>query len=130
MVPPLVDASRKAGKRVLIVCREADRLSRIDRSLWDERPESFLAHGHAGEDHAARQPTLLSPEIDSANGAPFVIVADGIWRDGMEAFERIFFLFDDEALQRARECWRMLDGREGLVRNFWKQEGGKWNKQA
>ena len=129
-MPLLVEASRKAGKRVLIVSADADLLARIDRALWDDKPEAFLAHGFADAEHAQRQPALLSATADAANGATYAIMADGVWHDGADGFERVFFLFADEALQRARQCWRMLDGREGMVRNFWKQEGGRWNKQA
>lgn len=130
VVPLLARATRKAGERLLVVSGDQAQLDRIDQEMWSQLGEAFLAHGKAGDGHEARQPALLSDRVIAPNGARYVILADGRWRDDAEGFERIFFLFDDEALQRARRCWRMLDGREGLKRNFWKQEGGKWNKQA
>ncbi len=130
VVPLLAHASRQAGERLVVVSSDTAQLDLIDKGLWEQSGEAFLAHGRAGEPHEERQPALLSDGVTATNGARYVILADGRWRDGAEDFERVFFLFNDEALQRARECWRMLDGRDGLERNFWKQDGGKWNKQA
>ncbi len=83
------------------------------------------AHGFAGE-HEARQPVLLAGEMVPANGARFVAIADGVWRDSEPAFERTFYIFGEETLQGARECWVMLGKRGGVERKFWKQQGGKW----
>ena len=91
--------------------------------------ESFLAHGEAGGPHDARQPILLSEAMEPANGASFVLLADGRWRDA-EGFERAFLLFGEETLAEARACWRMLGEREGLERRYWRQEGGRWVQAA
>ena len=63
---------------------------------------------------------------DPANGAQFMAIADGLWREGETPFARTFFLFGEASLQAARDCWRMLGTREGIERKFWKQDGGKW----
>jgi DNA polymerase-3 subunit chi len=116
----------RAGERLLVVSAEADQLGRISAGLWGRIAESFLAHGFAGAEHESRQPILLSEEMRPANGARFVAIADGVWRDSEPGFERIFYIFGDDTLQRARECWVMLGKRAGVERRFWKQQGGKW----
>ena len=59
-LPQIARNSLKAGERLLVVSDDADQLGRIGEMLWAKLPESFLAHGKAGEAHAARQPILLS----------------------------------------------------------------------
>ena len=113
-----------AGERLLVVSQDADQLGRIDRALWEEEPESFLAHGLAGGEHDAVQPILLSEAAEPANGARFCAITDGVWREG--EFARTLFLFDDATIAAARQCWVMLGQREGVERKFWKQDGGRW----
>lgn len=115
-----------AGERLLVVSGDEAQLGRIGEQLWARLPESFLANGRAGEGNDERQPILLSDAPDPANGARYLAIADGEWREGEAPFTRIFYLFDNATVQTARQNWRMLGTREGLERHFWKQEGGKW----
>ena len=126
VLPQIARNSLKAGERLLVVSGDGDQLGRISEGLWSRIPDTFLAHGLEGGAHDARQPILLSGELAAGNGARFAALADGVWREGESAFERIFFLFDEVTLQAARDCWRMLGQREGVDRRFWKQQGGKW----
>ena len=130
VVPLLARASKKAGAKLLVVSNSSEQLSLIDEKLWETAPEAFLAHGRAGDPYEARQPVLLSGAIGASNGANYVILADGAWRDAATRFERAFLLFGDNELQDARACWKSLGKLEGLERNFWKQDGGKWTQMA
>jgi DNA polymerase III subunit chi len=120
----------KAGERMLIVSDDSAQLARIDDALWQDNPEGFLAHGMAGGPDDARQPILLASSAVAANGARFVALADGVWRDSALAFDRAFLLFSDEGVEAARATWRAVGEREGSERHFWKQEGGKWVKSG
>jgi DNA polymerase-3 subunit chi len=115
----------EAGERLLVVSDDDSQLARIGEALW-ARKEAFLAHGLAGGDHDARQPILLSRDVTVANGARFVALADGQWREVGNGFARVLYLFDDGTLKAARDCWRALKDREGLARHFWRQEAGRW----
>jgi DNA polymerase III subunit chi len=128
VVPLLARATLQAGERLLVVAGDEVALSRIDHALWERLPDAFLAHGRADADHAARQPILLSDKPEAINGARFLALADGSWRDEAEGFKRIFLLFDNAAPDWARACWRMLGERDGVDRRFWKQDGGKWRE--
>lgn len=130
VVPLLARATKQAGERMLVVSADDEALVRIDRSLWETAPEAFLAHGKAGDPHAARQPLLLSSEPVAVNSAKYLVLADGKWRDEAKVFERTFLLFGDEVIEDARKCWSMLGREGGLERHFWKQEGGKWREMA
>ena len=115
----------EAGERLLVVSDDEAQLARIGEALWG-RKDSFLANGLAGGEHDARQPILLSREVSAANGARFVALADGHWREVGDGFARVLYLFDDGTLKAARDCWRALKDRDGLTRHFWRQEGGGW----
>ncbi|WP_170002289.1 DNA polymerase III subunit chi [Pseudopontixanthobacter vadosimaris] len=130
VVPLLARATFKAGERLLVVSGDAAQLQGISDALWDQGGGSFLANGLAGAGQEERQPALLSRTMEARNGARYCALADGQWREGADDFARVFLLFGDAHLKEARACWRMLDGRDGLERNFWKQEGGKWTRAA
>ncbi len=128
-LPLIARNTLKAGERLLVLSADADLLGRISDALWALK-DSFLAHGRGDEPHADRQPILLSADSDPVNGARYVAMADGRWRDEALEFERAFLLFDNSTIEDARATWRQLDGREGLERNFWRQEDGRWIKAA
>ncbi|CDO37770.1 MULTISPECIES: DNA polymerase III subunit chi [Novosphingobium] len=115
-----------SGERLLVVSADGEQRKRIRQALWSVGSETFLANGEAGDGHEDRQPILLSDAPQPANGAKFMAIADGQWREGIEPFARTFYLFDDSTVQRARNVWRELRAREGVEHYYWKQEGGRW----
>ena len=125
VVPQLARGTHAAGERLLVVSDDAAQLNRISTALWQRLPDSFLAHGLAGGAHDARQPILLSHSADPANGARFVALADGRWREVAGA-SRVFLLFTADRIDDARGVWRMLGQQAGADRRYWRQEGGKW----
>ena len=137
IVAMLAEKALAAGQRLLVVAGEEARLVAIGQALWARTARdgsaTFLANGLAGSGHEARQPVLLSSVVEPANGARFVVMADGIWRDEAadeSRFARAFLVFDGATLEAARACWRQLGEREGLERNFWKQDGTRWTRAA
>ena len=127
-LPALAAKMREAGARVLVVSADPAQLTRISDALWAVK-DNFLAHGLAGGPHDARQPILLSDTLETPNAATFLALADGHWRAGSEAFERVFLLFEETTIDAARAIWRKLGEDEGAERNYWRQlDGGKWEK--
>ncbi|EQA99037.1 DNA polymerase-3 subunit chi [Sphingobium wenxiniae] len=114
------------GERLLVVAGDSQRLDRISAGLWGGPPESFLAHGRAGEGQEDIQPILLSQAVAADNGARHVALADGLWREEALGFERAFYFFDADTIEGARASWRALAKREGVTPRFWRQEGRKW----
>ena len=118
------------GQRLLIVAGDEGLLTRLDRQLWDQGAASFLPHGLAGGSEDAVQPVLLSTGTDAPNRARNILIADGEWREAALGYERAFHLFDAATLEGARLAWKLLAGREGVERNYWANEDGRWTKQA
>lgn len=124
-LPLLARATLKSGERMLVVSADPAQRERIGQALWAV-PDSFLANGAMGEGDEDRQPILLSDSPQPANGARYLAITDGMWREGETPFARTFFLFDETTITAARDVWRMLREREGTERHYWKQEGGRW----
>ena len=125
-LPRIAKSVKGAGERLLVVSEDAEQLTALGKALWEQFPEDFLAHGQAGECHAARQPLLLGNACNAENAARFVAFADGKWREEAFGFERTFLFFDSRTIDAARGTWRTLGEREDVERHFWKQEGGRW----
>jgi DNA polymerase-3 subunit chi len=120
-----------AGGRLIIVAGEENQRVRLDQLLWSYAPESFLPHGQAGGEDDARQPVLIVASPEAANGARNIALVDGVWREEALAFDRAFHFFDEERIADARAAWRGLADRDGIDRNYWKQnDAGRWEKAA
>jgi DNA polymerase-3 subunit chi len=116
------------GGRLLVVSEDTAQLVRISRGLWDAGPDTYLAHDRAEAPMPEAQPILLAGQCEAANGARMIVLADGLWRDEALQFERVFYFFDDAAIDGARASWRTLSKAEGVTPRFWKQDGGKWRQ--
>ena len=115
------------GGRLIVIAEDEVALARLDRQLWDQGATAFLPHAVAGGADDTRQPILLTTTPDAPNLARNIIIADGIWRDAALGYDRAFYLFDAASLERARTAWKLLAGRDEVVRRYWAQDGaGKW----
>ena len=130
MLPLIARAAKRSGQRLLVVAGDADLLDRLDKALWEQFPEDYLAHGRADAPHAARQPVLLSADCTAANGATLVALADGQWRPEAEQFDRALLFFDDSGRAASRQVWRLFDQREDVTREFHELDHGKWVQKA
>ena len=118
------------GQRLLVISADEALLTRLDRQLWDQGAASFLPHALAGGEDDTAQPILLSTGTDAPNLARNMLIADGAWREAALAYDRAFYLFDAATLDGARLAWKLLAGRDGVERNYWALEDGRWTKKA
>ncbi len=128
VLPPIADRVLDEGRRLLVVSGDEEELTAISSALWAWKPESFLAHGRAGQSGEGNQPILLSHNIEPANSARLVALADGVWRDAALDFDRIFYLFPPDRTDDARAAWKALKDAPDVERRYWKQEGSKWRQ--
>lgn len=121
----------ETGGRLLVVSGEERQRRQIDASLWTWQADSFLPHAQAGAGDDSLQPVLIGEHVDPANGARFIALIDGVWRDEALTFDRAFHFFDADRIVDARAAWKALAGREGVERRYWKQdENGRWSQAA
>ena len=126
VLPSICEKLLAADQRLLVVA-DGELLARLDAQLWSYAREAFLPHGLGGQPRAEEQPILLSTEIEPANGAANIALADGVWRDEALAFARTFYFFDNSHLDTARGSWRALKANAEAECRYWKQdERGKW----
>jgi DNA polymerase-3 subunit chi len=130
VIGSLAEKVLAADGRLLVIASDEAFLTRLDRILWDQGATAFLPHALAGGSDDARQPILLSTNPDAPNLARNRLIADGEWRDAALSYDRSFYLFDAETLERARLAWKLLAGRDGVERRYWAQENGKWVNKA
>ena len=131
VLPRIAERVLGEGQRLLIVEADARRRAALDKLLWTYAADSFLPHAEIGGDRDPGQPILLAGDVDAANGARHVALADGLWRDAALDFARAFHFFDDEAIRAAREAWKSLAGRDGVERRYWKlNDAGRWEQAA
>lgn len=133
VLPGLLEKTRERGWRALVRASDARLLQDIDERLWTWRDDSFLAHGHASEPHAERQPILLTQSAENPIAAQALFIVDGAELGDTEGLERCFIIFDGRdgtSLQGARARWKTLkDGGASLA--YWKQSPeGRWEKAA
>ena len=130
MLPLIARAAKRAGQRMLVVAEDAELLDRLDKALWEQFPEHYLAHGRADAPYAARQPVLLSADCAAPNGATLVALVDGQWRPEAEAFDRVLLFFDETGRAASRQIWRLFDERAEVTREFHELDGGTWVQRA
>lgn len=120
-LPAIAERILAAGERLEILADDTGLLDRLDRTLWDYRPDSFLPHGREGD-----QPVLLTCPAEHLPTCPNLAYVDGNWREAPDGCTRIFYFFDGDTLNNARAAWRGLEP-DKVERRYWKQtEEGRW----
>ena len=133
VLPGLLEKTLQRGWRALVRGAVSHRLDDIDEHLWTYRDDSFLPHGRADGDHAARQPVLLSESGENLNGAQALFIVDDSELGATQEFARCFIIFDgrdETALNGARARWKTLKD-AGADLAYWRQDGdGRWERAA
>ena len=131
-LPVLLEKTLERGWRAVVRAQDADLVEDLDQHLWTFRPDSFLAHGRLGDDHAELQPIWLTTGQDNPNEAQALFIVDQSELGETKGLERCFILFDgtdDTALAQARERWKMLKA-AGHAPAYWAQSPeGRWERR-
>ena len=131
-LPQLLGRTLAAGQRAVVVCRDAERLAALDTALWQATDPDWLPHGTAADGDAELQPIWLASEDAAPNGARFLFLIDGTQSARLDAFDRVFDLFDgndETAVQAARERWSAAKA-TGHTLTYWQQGPRGWEKKA
>jgi len=131
VLPVLLEKTLSRGWRASVRFSSRERLDAMDGALWTYRDESFLPHGSARDGNPARQPVLLTLDVNNPNGAQILFLLEGADEAEPERFTRVIRLFDgaDEAAKtKARAEWKDAKAK-GFDVSYWRQgESGAWSK--
>jgi DNA polymerase-3 subunit chi len=131
-LPQLLGRTLASGQRAVVLCGSAERVTELDRALWECSDPDWLPHGTAADGDPELQPIFLATEDAAPNGARFLFLLDGADSGRLHAYDRVFDLFDgtdERAVQAARERWRRAKS-EGHVLTYWRQGQRGWEKAA
>ena len=128
-LPRLLGRTLEAGERAVVRCGSAERLAALDTALWLCAEPDWLPHGTADAD---LQPIWLTTADDAPNGGRFLFLVDGAGSEKLEAFARVFDIFDgndEEQVAQARERWKAAKA-AGHGLSYWQQTAKGWEKKA
>jgi DNA polymerase-3 subunit chi len=131
-LPLLLGRTLAAGERAVVVCSEPVRVTALDHALWECAEPNWLPHGTEADGDAELQPIWLATDDTAPNGARFLFLVDGASSARLEAFARVFDLFDgneEAAVQAARARWTAAKA-NGYALSYWQQGPKGWAKQA
>jgi DNA polymerase-3 subunit chi len=134
-LPQLLGRTLAAGERALVLCGSEERVAALDTAMWVCPDPDWLPHGSAAMGHASLQPIWLAPGDDGVgevpNAARFLFLIDGAVSPRLEAFARVFDLFDgndDAAVAAARIRW-VAARAAGHSLAYWQQGPRGWEKK-
>ena len=130
-LPQLLGRTLAARQRALVLCRDQDRVAALDAALWQCSEPDWLPHGTAADGDAPLQPILLATDAKAPNGARYLFLIDGAEPERLDAFERVFDLFDgndETSVAAARERWKQALA-AGHSLTYWQQGARGWEKK-
>ena len=128
-LPALLGRTLASGERAVVLCGSPDRVTALNRALWDCKEPDWLPHGSAAAGEPALQPIWLTEQEERPNGARFLFLLDGRTA-GLDEWTRVFDLFDgsDPAqVDAARQRWTAAKDK-GHALTYWKQTERGWSK--
>ncbi len=131
-LPALLGRTLAAGERAAVMCASEERVAALDAALWLCAEPDWLPHGTAAMAFAESQPIWLATDDAAPNGARFLFLLDGAESTRLDAFARVFDLFDgrdDAAVVAARVRWKAAK-QAGHALTYWQQGARGWEKKA
>jgi DNA polymerase-3 subunit chi len=131
-LPQLLGRTIAAGQRAVVLCADEERVAALDTALWLCEEPDWLPHGTSASGNADMQPIWLTTADDAPNGARFLFLLDGTTSARLQAFERVFDLFDgrdEQAVAAARLRWQAAKA-EGHTLTYWQQAARGWERKA
>lgn len=131
-LPQLLGRTLATGQRAVVLCPTDEVVKALDKTLWEAPPPAWLPHGTAADGDADLQPIWLATDDAAPNDARFLFLVQGASSGRLDAFERVFDLFDGNdaaAVAAARERWKATRA-GGHALTYWQQGERGWEKKA
>ncbi len=130
-LPALLGRTLALGERACVACPDAALRASLDRALWQSAEPDWLPHGGPAEGDADLQPIWLDADDAAPNGARFLFLVAGAASARLDAFVRVFDLFDggrEAEVAAARDRWRAAKV-AGHKLTYWQQGERGWQKR-
>lgn len=130
-LPALLGRTLAAGARAVVRVGSPARVAALDAALWASTEPDWLPHGTARTGHAALQPIWITDTDEQPNGAGFLFLLDGTEAGNLQAWARVFDLFDGgnaAAVADARRRWTAAKA-AGHALTYWQQTDRGWSKR-
>jgi DNA polymerase-3 subunit chi len=131
-LPTLLGRTLGTGHRAVVVCGSDERVAALDAALWLATDPDWLPHGTVLSGHPELQPIWLATDDCAPNGARFLFLLDGCTSARLDAFERVFDLFDGRdgtAVAAARRRWVAAKA-AGHRLTYWQQTERRWERRG
>lgn len=129
-LPRLLGRVLAAGGRAVVKAASEERVAALDTALWLCPDPDWLPHGTRATGEAELQPIWLTTEDEAPNGARHLFLVEGAQSGRLDAFERVFDLFDgrdEAAVAAARQRWAAAKA-AGHTLTYWRQTERGWEK--
>jgi DNA polymerase-3 subunit chi len=129
-LPRLLGRVLAAGGRAVVKAASEERVAALDTALWLCPDPDWLPHGTRATGEAELQPIWLTTEDEAPNGARHLFLVEGAQSGRLDAFERVFDLFDgrdEAAVVAARQRWAAAKA-AGHALTYWRQTERGWEK--
>lgn len=129
-LPKLLGRVLETGGRAVVKASSEERVAALDTALWLCPDPDWLPHGTRATGEADLQPIWLTTEDEVPNGARFLFLVEGAESARLDAFERVFDLFDgrdEAAVAAARQRWAAAKA-AGHTLTYWRQTERGWEK--
>ncbi|MCX7683918.1 MAG: DNA polymerase III subunit chi [Acetobacteraceae bacterium] len=130
-LPKLLGRVLAEGGRAMVLSPVKERIAALDSALWTCPDPDWLPHGTPATGNPDLQPIWLTTEDGPApNGARYLFLLDGAESAALDAFDRVFDLFDggsEQAVAAARRRWAAAKA-AGHDLAYWKQTATGWEK--
>jgi DNA polymerase-3 subunit chi len=129
-LPKLLGRVLAAGGRAVVKAVSEERVAALDTALWLCPDPDWLPHGTRATGEAELQPIWLTTEDEAPNGARHLFLVEGAQSGRLDAFERVFDLFDgrdEAAVAAARQRWAAAKA-AGHTLTYWRQTERGWEK--
>ncbi|WP_439576238.1 DNA polymerase III subunit chi [Elioraea sp.] len=129
-LPKLLGRVLATGGRAVVKAASEERVAALDTALWLCSDPDWLPHGTRSTGEADRQPIWLTTDDEAPNGARHLFLVEGAQSARLDAFERVFDLFDgrdEAAVAAARQRWAAAK-EAGHALTYWRQTERGWEK--
>lgn len=132
LVPSVVRLLEKVyntGKRSIFFSPLEDRVKIIDKTLWTFSKNAFVPHGDKKFGFADQQAIYMASEVENPNHATVLVITDSLdYKGWKQDFEKIIFVFEDDAYAKtAQKILMDLKNQQKNV-NYWRQSQKGWEK--